>query len=110
MQNVKPFKIGLLVLTLAFCMHSSGATAQDGCFVPTVPKNVEGIENWVSKPNIYSSSETIAPDGSINLRVDTGGHGCPAYTWSVSGKGYSLLGTTTYSDTEIVTLSCGPGT
>ena len=84
--------------------------AEDGCLVQTVTTDVEGIKDWVAKPKIYSSSEDIVPGGTIDLWVDTGGSGCPPYTWSVSGTGYSLSGTTTYSKEQIVTLSCNQGT
>ena len=110
MQKTKMLKICLMVLPFIFCTVISGVMAKDGCLVQTVTTDVEGIKDWVAKLKINSSSEEIVPGGTIDLWVDTGGSGYPPYTWAVSGTGYSLSGTTTYSGEEIVTLICNHGT
>ena len=54
---------------------------------------------------ISSSETTIDPGSGVTVSV-TGG--CTPLTWSVSGKGYSLLDSTEGERSKI--LSCDPGT
>ena len=122
-MKAKALRVGLMLVTILFCPHSIGIAIAGDCDdlrshhqshmgTPTVSGNHEYNEEWRNayKPRIHSSSETIPPGDSIDLWVDTNGRGCPPYTWSVSGTGYSLSGTTTYRDGESVQLTCTTGT
>lgn len=59
---------------------------------------------------IYASSSYISPEGSITLNLDSNGGGCTPYHWSVEGANYFIDKNITYSDSEEVTLTAGPGT
>ena len=124
MLKADKLKVGLLVLLFILFVNISGVLAQDGCVVPTTPKEVSGITDWVCKPDIKASSDTVARNNYVNVWVDCKdlqGKGCPKFTWSVSGTGFhfgSVSGPTTATtdvDLEIVRLyadgtACGAAT
>jgi len=79
------------------------------CHWETVIENEECVCSGVT-PVVYASAATIAPGGSINLWVNSGGLSCPDYTWTVSGTGYTLNKAVTENDLETVTLTSAGGT
>ena len=51
-----------------------------------------------------SSSDVVAPGGSITIYIDGG---CPPYSWTVSGTGYSFTSATTTGTTNTLNLAAG---
>lgn len=110
----------ILLLTTSFYItskYSSEADARQECDVFIITETGDHKRGVLDcnkyKPMIVSSGTTIAPGGSIELWVDSGGLAVPPYTWSVSGLGYSI-DSQSNSDLETVTLtsaagSCGSG-
>jgi hypothetical protein len=119
MSNIKVFRIGFLLTLFVFCIFSGTVRTQEKkeCWnSPGGGQTVYGQftvpDRWRDsyKPKIQYSSDTITAGGSITLWVDSGGHACPSYNWSVSETGYSISPGTTNNDLETVTLSCDAGT
>ena len=115
MSGIRIGIVGLVVFLFSFSICAGGAVAQSGCVVPTFPKQVPGIEDWVCSPLVYPSSQTIGRDSAIQAETGCGIWGCPPYTWSVAGTGFSISGSNkTNNDLEKVTITadstaCGPG-
>ena len=110
-------KMCLHILIIAFCLHFSlSGHAEQSCdeaiITSTEVGNREYDENWRDQyqPTIVASSSIIAPGHAITLYVASGGMACPDYSWSVSGKGYSLNKDTTKDNFEVVTLTSASGT
>lgn len=106
-----------ILLILTFCPPLIfPAYAQKGCdcnFVsPTDAGNREYTPDWRDpyKLQIYASDDEIDPGGSIILHIVSNSYAFPPFSWSVSGTGYSLNKTTTYSVLEELDLTCRTGT
>ncbi|MBW1997141.1 MAG: hypothetical protein JRJ29_04150 [Deltaproteobacteria bacterium] len=95
----------LLLILFAMFLNPAKASAQEGCFVPTVPGVVEDLAAWMPVPILKAERETIDPGGSLKLWVEDG---CPPFDWSVTGAGYTLSQPS--DDGRIVTLFCAGGT
>jgi hypothetical protein len=117
------FKICFLILILTFCLHLTlpvQAEKKDcnKINIATEPGNADyNIIDCCAEatPTIVASNPTIAPSGSITLKVDSGGLACPIYSWSSSDGKYTFnKGGETEADLEEITLtaasgSCGSG-
>jgi len=98
----------LLMILVLFSFQTNTISAQEGCnngiSIPTSPGNAERTDEWIPPLKFDPNTpEEIAPGSSIKPVVL---NGCPPYTWSVSGTGYSLSAT----DGTTSTLTCAAGT
>ena len=84
------------------CSDNAGAAG-----LPTIMADVDSSEDLPTKLTILSSSQTIAPKGSVELRVEIDGLVGKPYSWSVSGNGYSLE---VHKDNKFATLTSAGGT
>lgn len=98
----------LLVLPLVFFLNFGAALGQEEeCIVPTIPKNVEGIENLLRLQWDPANPDEIQPDTSAEVKV-TGGS--LPLGWSVSGNGFSLKHVKTADRSNILeadSTACG---
>jgi hypothetical protein len=88
MSKLSKPRLCLLVLSFVFFLNPSGAVGQEGCIVPTMPENVEGIEKLLAlqwEPG-HPPAE-IEPGTNAVVKVVGG---IPPLQWSVSGNGFSL--------------------
>ena len=112
MVNLRKAIIYLLVLPFVFLLSPSGALGQEGCIVPTVPGNVEGVEKWLQLQWDPANPDTIEPDTFVEVKVIGG---ALPLAWSISGNGFSL-GQVEQGDRERSKLliasptACGPAT
>jgi len=89
MEKLGKLKLCLMVLPFVLFLNLSGAVGQKKqCIVPTIPENVEGIEEllalqWASG---HPPAE-IQPGTDAEVTVVAG---FPPLQWSVSGNGFSL--------------------
>jgi hypothetical protein len=119
MPKSKMFINFFLALTILFCFHLNHNSIAGDCDdissgggIPTVTGDHNIPENW--NPGLQfdpNNPDEIAPNSSISLNVIGG---CPPYTLSVSGNGFSMTGNTLFSDdtacgsaTITVTDACG---
>jgi len=116
MRKVKVL-INFLAIAFAFFLNLGDLSIAGDCAdvgggidIPTIPADYNYSEDWFSTLAIYSGGETIDPNDSVALWVDTEGWGCPPYSWSASDTGYSLDNDTTYNDFETVILTSDGGT
>ena len=105
----KTILFSLIILLQLLILPAFVLAVGSSCLV-TIPKALTFQDGWFGDPESSSSSEEIAPGGEVDLYADSGGFGCPPYTWSVSGTGYSLDKAETKSDFEVVTLNSEGGT
>ena len=104
-----------MILTVIVILNLSGFSfADDACSdnvdaagLPTIPAEVDSTQDLLTNLTIISSSSAIAPNGSVELRVEIYGLICKPYSWSVSGNGYSLE---VHEDNKFVTLRSAAGT
>ncbi len=75
--------------------------------LPTIPAEVDSSQDLPTNLTIISSSSAIAPNGSVELRVEIDGLVCKPYSWSLKGNGYSLE---VHKDNKFVTLRSAAGT
>ena len=100
----------LLVPPFVFFLSVSGATGQEGCIVPTIPKNVKGIESLLALQWDPDNPDEIDRGESKEVKV-TGGS--LPLEWSVSGTGFSLEDVQTGDRTNTLQASssaCGTAT
>lgn len=100
----------LVISVILIVLHAGVLFAQEGCFVPTVPSIVEYPEGWSDGCPIQSTSGTIERNGYVDLALDSGCAPCSPYTWSVSGKGFSLTNAVTETPSNRLrasSISCG---
>ncbi|MFW6114982.1 MAG: RHS repeat-associated core domain-containing protein [Thermodesulfobacteriota bacterium] len=101
--------IGMCFSVFGTFMDSSG---QGGQVPPAMcwPDEVIVPDYWYRLPDnsIYSSSEEVDPSDYVEVWVDSGGLGCPPYSWRVSGKGFhfnTISGpTTALTDADMAVL------
>ena len=106
------------IMLFLLCFYPSSISLAGDCgeaIIPTLSGNHKLNPTMHStcsgeKPVFFSSSDEIEAGGSITLWVDCGDLARPPYNWSVSGTGYSINKSTTYSAFELITLTCEPGT
>jgi len=110
MLNLRKVMLILLVLPFVFFLNLSGAMGQEGCIVPTIPKNVEGIETYLALQWNPTNPKTIDRNSEVTISVIGG---FAPYSWSVSGNGFTLgvskttgLQNTLYADDN----ACGAAT
>jgi len=106
-KKIKMRRILIPVLLLFFLPSAVFASGQ--CTITTVPKEVTYPADWILRP-IVKSSGVISPGGEITMRLGSEGWGCPPFTWSVNGDGYTLDKTVTQSGFETITLRSSGGT
>jgi len=109
----------LLIMATVFLIPKISFALQGACNIVTFPKVVTYSPGWYGDPGVYSSTEEVAPCGTLSVYVDSGGFGRPPYSLSVSGNGFYFntdsgpaYEVTVKLDLEIVTLeadcnSCG---
>jgi hypothetical protein len=102
------------IIVIAILNLSGFSFADDACSdnagaagLPTILADVDSSEDLPTKLTILSSSQTIAPNGSVELRVEIDGLVGKPYSWSVSGNGYSLE---VHENNKFVTLTSAGGT
>ncbi len=84
------------------CSNNTGAAG-----LPTIPAEVDSSQDLPTNLTIKSSNSAIAPNSSVELRVEIDGLVCKPYSWSVNGNGYSLE---VHKDNKFVTLRSSAGT
>ena len=81
---MRSFILHLFVLMLLINLQITvvGA-AEDPCFdgLSTIPSRVNYLK-------VYVSSDTVTSGNYVEAWIDSGGHECPSYSWSVSGDGF----------------------
>jgi len=102
------------IIVISVLCLSSLSLADDSCSdnsggpgLPTIPVEVDSSKDLPTNLTIRSSSSAIAPNGSVELRVEIDGLVGKPYSWSVSGNGYSLE---VHKDNKFVTLRSAAGT
>ena len=117
MLKSKILIIHSIILTLVLCIHLNGYSIAGDCdepgrggdtptalSTPTVSGDHNYSENW--NPELQfdpSNPDEIDRNSSIPINVIGG---CPPYTLSVSGNGFSLTGNTLFADDT----ACGSAT
>ena len=90
-----------VVFLLAFSFAVVGwSWAQEGiCVFPTGTEEVTYPLHWAgSALTVYASDDKVSRGTSVQVWVESNGHGCPPYHWQVTGRGFhfdSLIGPTT---------------
>ena len=102
------------VIVIAILNLSGFSFAEDACSdnagpagLPTIFAEVDSSQDLPTNLTIISSSSTIAPNGSVELRVEIDGLVGKPYSWSVSGNGYTLE---VHEDNKFATLTSAGGT
>ncbi len=78
----------LIIVGLDTFRLSSEAWGQDGCFVPTIPKQVTYPQGWLPTLEIQKSSDSVERGDCIDVWLETEGAVSPPFQWSVSGTGF----------------------
>ena len=84
-MQLKKYKILFPVFFFLFSLCSSMVTGEERCIVPTVTKNVSGIENMLELKLDPANPDEIEPGSSITIKVLDG---CPPFNWGDPGNGY----------------------
>ena len=95
MFTIKIMKILLKSIIVIGILNLSGFSfAEDQCSdiignpgLPTIPAEVDSSQDLPTKLTIISSSSEIAPNGSVELRVEIDGLVGKPYSWSVRKRG-----------------------
>jgi len=109
MSKLGKLKLCLMVLPFVFFLNFGGALGQEGCIVPTVPENVEGIEKLLALQWAPGHPPAEIEPGTNAVVKVVGGF--PPIQWSVSGTGFSLGEVETNDRTNTLQASptaCGP--
>lgn len=105
--------IWLVIVQFALCLHvsSSGAFAEGPpCNPSTYPSSWEYPSGWECGRFVWDDDnpQTVHRNEAVTLRVVGGS---PPFTWSVSGKGFSLSGPTGNSNVlRASSTACGSAT
>lgn len=85
-MQLKKYEIIIPVFLLFYSFCASMVMGEQRCVVPTVTKNVEGIEDMLKLKLDPNNPDEINAGSSITIKVIDG---LPPFNWGEPGNGYS---------------------